>query len=321
MSGSTVVDARDVSFAYGERSALGGVSFAVAAGAHHVFLGPNGSGKSTLFKLLATLLPMQRGEVTVLGHDLRTGAAALRSHLGVVFQSPAVDRKLSVRANLAYGGAMFGLSGRDLEARIAESLARTGLADRAGDRVEKLSGGLRRRVELAKVLLHRPGLLLLDEPSTGLDPTARRELWSLLRGIEGLTVLFTTHLLDEADRADRVLILDAGRMVAEGTPRGLADAVGGTVLKIEVGDEALAAAAATLHAKTGLEVQVVDGGLRAQVDDVGRTVPGVVQALGPTLRRLTISPPTLEDVFFVKTGSPFVERPATPRPATPRDRS
>lgn len=313
MTGPTVVSARDVSFAYGDRRALSGVGFTVAAGAHHAFLGPNGSGKSTLFKLLATLLPMQGGEVTVLGSNLRTEVAALRAQLGVVFQSPAVDRKLSVRANLAYGGAMFGLAGRELDARITELLARTGLADRARDRVEKLSGGLRRRVELAKVLLHRPGLLLLDEPSTGLDPTARRELWSLLRGIEGLTVLFTTHLLDEAERADRALILDAGKMVAEGTPRALADAVGGTIMKIDVVDEALATAAATLRAKAGLEVQVVDGGLRAQVDDVGRTVPSVVQALGPTLRRLTIAPPTLEDVFFVKTGSSFTERPVVER--------
>ncbi len=309
MTGTTVIHARDVHFAYGERTALAGVGFAVAKGAHHAFLGPNGSGKSTLFKLLATLLPMQGGEVTVFDRSLRTDAAALRARLGVVFQSPAVDRKLTVRANLAYGGAMFGLGGRDLHARIDELLAKTGLTDRAGERVEKLSGGLRRRVELAKVLLHRPALLLLDEPSTGLDPTARRELWSLLRGIEGLTVLFTTHLLDEAERADRVLILDRGKAVAEGTPRALADAIGGTVLRIEVADGALTDAAAALRSRAALDAQVVDGALRAQVVDAGKVVPAVVTALGETLRRLTVSPPTLEDVFFARTGTAFERRP------------
>ncbi len=296
------ITARGLNYRYGERQALSGVGFAVARGARYAFLGPNGSGKSTLFKLLATILPLQEGELSVLGVDLRRDPAALRARIGVVFQSPAVDKKLSVRQNLTYGGQMFGLAGTELSARVDEMLARTDLLGRARDKVETLSGGLRRRVELAKCLLHRPELLVLDEPTTGLDPTARRELWALLRGIDGLTVMFTTHLLEEAETADRVLILHQGKVVAEGTPGDLSRSVGGTALEVGVDLSARDDVRALLAQRFGLQAIDVDGGLRAQAPDAHRLVPDVVDALGVRARRVSVSPPSLLDVFFAKTG-------------------
>ena len=172
MTDTLAVQASAVQFAYGERQALRGVDFEVQKGAAFGFLGPNGSGKSTLFKLLSTLVPLQQGAVTMLGHDLGREAAAIRRRVGVVFQSPAVDKKLTVQENLRYGGLMLGLGGAELHRRIDACLAAADLTDRRKDNVEDLSGGLRRRVEIAKCLLSQPELVLLDEASTGLDPAA-----------------------------------------------------------------------------------------------------------------------------------------------------
>jgi ABC-2 type transport system ATP-binding protein len=297
---------RGLTFRYGDRVALRDVGFAVPTGTTYGVLGPNGSGKSTLFKLLATLLPVQEGELTALGVDMARTPAELRPRLGVVFQSPAVDRKLTVRQNLRCGGAMFGLGGRALDARIAELLGSTGLGERAGERVETLSGGLRRRVELAKCLLHRPSLLVLDEPTAGLDPAARREFWDLLGAVAGLTVLFTTHLLEEAERADRVLILHGGGVVAEGTPAELSRSVGGAALEVTAMPEALGEVRAQLQAQFDLQGTAVGDTLRVQVADAHRLVPAVVEALGPRARRVAVSAPSLLDVYFVKTGAAFV---------------
>jgi ABC-2 type transport system ATP-binding protein len=315
----TVVAARGVSHRYGERPALADVTFTVARGARYAFLGPNGSGKSTLFKLLATILPLQEGELSAFGVDLRRDPLALRARMGVVFQSPAVDKKLTVRQNLTYGGQMYGLAGDALRVRSDELLASTALAARAGDKVETLSGGLRRRVELAKCLLHRPELLVLDEPTTGLDPAARADLWSMLAGIEGLTVLFTTHLLDEAESADRVLILHQGRVVAEGIPGDLSRDAGGTSLEVSVEAGALAPAKELLAQRFGLQALVVEGTLRAQAPAVHTLVPAVVEALGARARRVSVSPPSLLDVFFHKTGGAAFDV-TSPAPASTRRR-
>ena len=174
------VEASGLCYSYGDRPALRDVSFCARRGGVHSFLGPNGSGKSTLFKILATILPPKSGSVTALGLDVRTQMAELRRRIGVVFQAPALDRKVTVRRNLEYGGHLYGLRGEALRKRVEEMLEHTGLADRAGEKVEQLSGGLKRRVELAKGLLSKPELILLDEPTTGLDPGARKDLWQFL---------------------------------------------------------------------------------------------------------------------------------------------
>ncbi len=312
MSSKPAVSASDLTFAYGERQALSGVGFDVAAGQAHGFLGPNGSGKSTLFKLLSTLVPLQQGRVAMLGLDLATQAPAIRRRIGVVFQSPAVDKKLSVRENLHYGGLLLGLAGRELGSRIDAMLAATNLADRAKDRVEELSGGLRRRVELGKCLLGKPELVLLDEASTGLDPAARRDMWAVLRAQPGLTVLFTTHLMDEAAEADRLTLLDQGRIVAAGRPADLMREVGGQVLEIEAPDaEALAV---ELKQALGVVATVVDGSVRIGGEDIHELVPQVMQRFGTRVRRLQLAHPSLQDVFLQKTGKRFVvTEPETPR--------
>jgi ABC-2 type transport system ATP-binding protein len=303
---TAAVEGKGVAFAYGERQALKGIDFSVARGERHGFLGPNGSGKSTLFKILATLLPPAAGQVTVLGLDLKQQTMAVRARLGVVFQSPALDKKLRVDENLRCGGNLYGLSGGELERRIDELLAHAQLTDRKRDRVEELSGGLRRRVETAKALLHKPELLLLDEASTGLDPAARRDLWQLLKSQPEVTVLFTTHLMDEAGEADRLTILDQGSVVAEGTPRELMAEVGGQVLEIEGADPA--ALANELKSAFGVEAKVLQDAVRVRSEGLHELVPKVMQRFGDRVGRLTLSHPSLEDVFIARTGRRFENR-------------
>jgi ABC-2 type transport system ATP-binding protein len=318
MSETSAVVARGVGYRYGERVALADVDFVVAPGTAHGFLGPNGSGKSTLFRLLATLTPPQTGSVTVLGLDLLRQAAEVRKRLGVVFQSPAVDKKLTVRENLRYGGALLGLGGRELAQRSDELLAAARLDDRAQDRVEELSGGLRRRVEIAKCMLGRPSLVLLDEASTGLDPAARADMWALLRSQPGLTILFTTHLMDEAAEADQLTLLDQGRIVAQGRPRDLMREVGSQILEIEASD--VAGLAAAVRAELGVEGQIVDGALRFDGATVHELVPALMSKYGDRLTRLQLAHPSLQDVFLRKTGKRFVVAPPEPAPKRGRSR-
>jgi ABC-2 type transport system ATP-binding protein len=307
------VTAAELSFRYGERTALEGVGFEVARGEAFGFLGPNGSGKSTLFKLLSTILVPQGGRASVLGLDLATQAAAIRACIGVVFQSPAVDKKLTVRENLRYAGLLLGLPGRELAVRMDEVMAATKLGERAGDLVGELSGGLRRRVEIAKCLLGRPEVVLLDEASTGLDPAARTDMWAALRSLPGLTVLFTTHLLDEAAEADRLLLLDEGKVVAAGRPRELMRELGGQVLEIEASSPAELRVA--LQTDFGVDAQVAGDTLRIEGKAVHDLVPRLVERYGERLQRLSLAHPSLRDVFLKKTGKRFVEHEPAAAPA------
>jgi len=300
----TAVMGRGVAFAYGERRALAGIDFDVAAGSAHGFLGPNGSGKSTLFKILSTLVPPQEGSAMLLGIDVAGDPAAVRARIGVVFQSPAVDRKLTVRENLRYGGQLQGCFGVELDRRIDELLEHAQLGDRGRDRVEELSGGLRRRVEISKALLHRPELLLLDEASTGLDPSARGDMWKLIEQQQGLTVLFTTHLMDEATHADRLTLLDEGRIVAEGTPDELMQQAGGQVVEIVTEDPT--GLADELRSLCQVDVQILDRVLRIEGERVHELVPQLFEHGGDRVQRLSLAHPSLEDVFLRKTGKRFV---------------
>ena len=233
------VEVLGLGYRYGDRRALGEVTFSVSRREIFGLLGPNGSGKTTLFKILSTLMPAAEGRASVLGHDLAREPGPVRKRLGVVFQHPSLDPKLTVQENLIHHGHLYGLSGGALRSRARALLDRFDLGDRARDRAEKLSGGLKRRVELAKALLPRPELLLLDEPSTGLDPGARREFSAhleQLRRQEGVTALLTTHLMDEAECSDRVGILDQGHLVALGAPDELKRRVGGDVVVIRARD-------------------------------------------------------------------------------------
>ncbi len=288
---------------YGERVALDDVSFAVASGEIFGLLGPNGGGKTTLFKIVSTLLLPAEGTVRVFGDDVARDPAAVRRRLGVVFQHPALDGRLTVEENLRHQGHLYGLSGRPLSVRIGEVLARVGLDDRRRDMVATLSGGLQRRAEVAKALLHRPQLLVLDEPSTGLDPAARRGIWqdlSALRREEGTTVILTTHLMDEAAACDRVAILDLGRLVALDTPEALTATIGGDVVQVTTRDpQGLAARVAS---RFGVRAKVVDGKVQIERDRAHEFIAELVESFPGEIDAVTFGKPTLEDVFVQFTG-------------------
>lgn len=304
---SPAVAIRRVSHRYGSRTALDEVSFDVAEGEIFGLLGPNGGGKTTLFRLLSTLIPLQSGEISVFGADVARQTDEVRRAIGVVFQAPSLDKKLSVVENLQHQGRLYGLSGERLRARIDDMLERLRLADRRRDLVETLSGGLRRRVELAKGLLHEPRLLILDEPSTGLDPGARADLWDylrLLRREQGTTVVLTTHLLEEADKADRLAILDRGKLAALDTPDALRATVGGDTLSIEADDPV--GLADRVRERFGGDVQTIDGRVRLERPDGHRLVAQLVEAFPGEVRSVTLGKPTLEDVFIARTGRRFL---------------
>lgn len=297
------IEVRGVGFAYGDRVALSGIDLAVGEGEIFGLLGPNGGGKSTLFRLLSTLVPLQQGEAALCGCDLRRQPAEVRRRLGVVFQAACVDRKLTVAENLACAGTLYGLHGAELRAASRQRLAELGLADRAGDRAETLSGGLRRRLELAQALLHHPQLLLLDEPSTGLDPGARLDLWNVLRRLRdthGTTIVLTTHLLEEADKADRLALLDAGRIVALDTPAALRTSVGGETITLRTTEPA--ELIALIRREFPLEPREAAGEVRIETPDGAKWIGPLAQAVAGRVESISLGRPTLEDVFVARTG-------------------
>jgi ABC-2 type transport system ATP-binding protein len=311
MTAPTVVEVRDLTRSYGERRALGGVSFEVREGEIFGLLGPNGGGKTTLLRILATLLPATSGSATVFGLNVAADPGAVRRRIGVVFQSKHVDGKLTAAENLRHHGHLYGLRGGELKERIERSLARFGLADRRGDLVDTLSGGMRRRLELAKGLLHRPGLLLLDEPTTGLDPGARRDLWDHLArlrgdpGTSGLTTMVSTHLLDEAERCDRLVILHRGQIVAQGSPDALKSEIGAAVILVETPEPQRMLP--LLKQKFGVDASVVGGKVRFEHPRGHEFIPQMVEAFPGEIQPATVSKPTLEDVFLHRTGHQFWE--------------
>lgn len=217
---------------YGAREALRGVSLAVARGEFVALLGPNGAGKSTLFQLLTGLFNADAGTLSVCGHDIRKEPVAALAGIGVVFQQSTLDLDLGVAANLRFHAALHGLGGQRARERISDALARLGLTERANDPVRELSGGNRRKVELARALVHEPAVLLMDEATVGLDPASRRQLLDEVLALRdrGVGVLWATHLVDEAEAADRVIVLHHGRVLAEGPPQALAEAAGTATL-------------------------------------------------------------------------------------------
>ncbi len=298
-----VVDVRNVCHSYGAHPALQDVSFAVEQAEIFALLGPNGGGKTTLFRILSTLFPPDRGSVRIFDADIRTQAPEVRGNIGVVFQNPSLDGKLTVRENLIHQGHLFGMHGRSLRTRIAAMMEHLRIADRSGHLVQTLSGGLQRRVELAKGLLHAPRLLILDEPSAGLDPGARHDLWEYLerlRDEEQVTILVTTHLIDEADRASRVLILNKGTVVATGSPHTLKQRIGGDIIAVtSVDAERLRDRVAE---KFGLQPALLNGSLRIEKVDGHRFIATLIESFPGMIDTVTLSKPTLEDVFIDCTG-------------------
>jgi len=302
---SPAVDVQGVGFRYGDRRALAGVSFDVPRGEIFGLLGPNGGGKTTLFRLLCTLLPFQEGSAAVAGRDVSADPASVRRAIGVTFQSPSLDGKLTVGENLKAQGQLYGLFGRELKERTARLAARFGLSDRMRDKADTLSGGLKRRVEIAKGLLHDPTVLLLDEPSTGLDPGARHDLWRLLAELRngGMTVLVTTHLMEEADRCGRLAVLNRGEIVALGTPDELRESLGGDCLTIR--GPRPQPLADSIRARFDIPAKVVAGVVRVEQAAGPDLVARVAEAFPDEIASVTLGKPTLEDVFIARTGHRF----------------
>jgi ABC-2 type transport system ATP-binding protein len=300
-----MVETEDLVVEYGARTALAGVSIQVREREIFGVLGPNGGGKSTLFKVLSTMLEPTRGRARVAGFDVQREATEVRRRIGVVFQSQSLDRKLTVEENLRGQGHLYGLWGAALAERMEEVVRRLGLGERRRELVEALSGGLRRRVEIAKGLLHRPAVLLMDEPSAGLDPGARRELWRYvaeLRETQGVTVLLTTHLLEEAEGCDRLALLHEGKLVAAGMPAELKAKIGGDVVVLEVGDAA-AGMRERLEARWGVRATEMNGSLRVEIGNGHRFITEVVEAFPGAIQSVALHKPTLEDVFLDETGA------------------
>jgi ABC-2 type transport system ATP-binding protein len=303
---NAAIQIRSLRHRYGDRVALADISFNVRPKEIFGLLGPNGSGKTTLFRILSTLMIPTSGEAQVCEFNPVSQPNEVRRRIGVVAQAQSVDVKLTAAENLMHQGHLYGLSGARLKQRINEMLERVGLAARANDLVETFSGGMQRRIELAKGLMHRPSVLLLDEPTTGLDPGARRDLWVYLDNLrqhEGVTVLVTTHLMEEAERCSRLAILSHGKLVGLGTPAELKSEIGGDVIQFEA--EEPEALASRILQRFGIACSVNESIVRLEQPQGHRFAADVMEAFPGEIRAVNISRPTLEDVFVNRTGHRF----------------
>ncbi|MGY6518796.1 MAG: ATP-binding cassette domain-containing protein [Lysobacteraceae bacterium] len=305
------IQTRGLLKSYGDTPALSGIDLDVARGAVYGLLGPNGAGKTTTIRVLATLTRPDGGSARVLGHDVVAEADAVRAKVSVTGQFASVDEDLTGLENLVLVARLLGFSWRGARARAAELLEAFGLAEAARRQVSTYSGGMRRRLDIAASLVVTSDLLFLDEPTTGLDPRSRNQVWDIVRAIaaEGTTVLLTTQYLEEADRlADRLAVIDHGRLIAEGTSRELKQSVGGRTLHVRLGDPGRRAEAeAVLRGVLGEVHAGTDAdSLAAKIvhdDQVTRTL-SALGASGLTVAEFTLAPPSLDEVFFALTGRP-----------------
>jgi ABC-2 type transport system ATP-binding protein len=294
----------------GDVRALDGLDLAVREGTIFGLLGPNGAGKSTTVRILTTLTRADAGVARVAGHDVVRDPAAVRRAIGVVGQRSGVDREATGAENLILQGQIHGLHGRGLAARVAELLERFGLAEAAPRLVRTYSGGMQRRLDVAMALVHRPRVLFLDEPTTGLDPEVRAELWreiDRLASDEGLSILLTTHYLEEADRlATELAIVDRGRVVAGGSPERLKAELRGDAIHVELAQAANGEVESALAPLAGIRDLVIDGAsLHARADEGARAVPvvlGALEASGLDVASVTVARPSLDDVYLRHAG-------------------
>lgn len=297
------VRARGVVKSYGGREAVRGIDLTVAQGETFAFLGPNGAGKTTTIRMLCTLAAPSAGSIEIAGHDTRTAPRQVRRSLGLVFQETTLDPELTAEENLRFHADLYALPAAGLGERIDAMLGLLGLRERRSSLVRTFSGGMQRRLEIARGLMHRPRLLFLDEPTIGLDPQTRAQVWTHLAEVrrrEGTTVFLTTHYLDEAEQCDRIAIIDEGRIVAEGSPDALKAVIGSDRVLLRTDDDE--AAAALLRGRFGLEPAVADDGITVRVPDGARLVPMVCAGLDVAVYEVVVSRPSLDDVFLHFTG-------------------
>jgi ABC-2 type transport system ATP-binding protein len=297
------VQARGLRKNYGAIEAVRGVDLDVAAGETFGFLGPNGAGKSTTIKMLCTLVKPTAGEARVAGIDVVRDRDEVRRHIGLVFQDPTLDTYLTAEQNLRFHGELYGVARGELDRRMEEVLAMVGLGERRRDLVQTFSGGMKRRLEIARGLLHSPRVLFLDEPTIGLDPQTRASIWRYIEELhrsEDITVFLTTHYMDEAEHCDRIAIIDEGQIVALDTPAALKAAIGEDRVRITTDDDALAAA--RLRQEFGLESVPSEDAVSFAVPSGERFVPKLFERLGVPISSVTVTRPSLDDVFMAHTG-------------------
>lgn len=289
--------------AYGTTEAVAGLDLSVPAGEIFGFLGPNGAGKSTTISMLCTLLRPTAGRASVAGHDVVRDSDEVRRNIGLVFQETTLDKELTVEENLRFQADLFSLPRRLAQQRIGELLELVDLADRRDVTVRTLSGGMQRRLEIARGLLHSPRVLFLDEPTTGLDPQTRAVIWEYLRQLpreHGVTIFLTTHHLAEAEYCGRLAIMDGGKLLVEDTPARLKAVIASDLVEIRTGDDA--AAAKAVRARFGIQAVRDADGLRLRVAAGAEFVPRLCSELAVPIHSVTVTPPTLDDVFLHYTG-------------------
>jgi ABC-2 type transport system ATP-binding protein len=307
---------------FGEIEAVRGVDFRVEPGETFGFLGPNGAGKSTTINILCTLARPSAGSARVAGHDVATERDAVRRSIGLVFQDPTLDVDLTAEQNLRFHGELYGVPRSVLGRRIDDLLGLVGLSERRTSVVETFSGGMKRRLEIARGLLHSPRVLFLDEPTIGLDPQSRASVWEYVRALkerEDITVFLTTHYMDEAENCDRIAIMNAGRIVALDTPGALKAAIGKDRVQITTADDE--AAIAALRSTFGIEAGMHSGEVTFAVADGERFVPRLFAELGVAIRSVSVASPSLDDVFLAHTGTTIKDAEARERPIPPMMRA
>jgi ABC-2 type transport system ATP-binding protein len=310
------VEVRGLVKRYGQVEALRGIDLTIQAGERFALLGPNGAGKTTLFSILATLRAPSAGSARVLGHDVAAARDAVRREMGVVFQEPAIEQRLSGRENLLLMGLLFGLPRGIARRRAAELLSGLGLSEAADRPANQLSGGQRRKLELARALVTDPRILFLDEATLGLDVDARRGFWTQVRllAAAGRTVFFTTHYMEEAEVADRIALIDAGRIVALDTPRALKARLGGGVIRLETDDDT---GARTWLKEQGFAPEGLGSEIMLLHPDPAAVLPDLLRNMPGRVRRAEVHEPSLEDVFLKLTGRGLAGEAASPPAGRP----
>jgi ABC-2 type transport system ATP-binding protein len=301
---STAISVKDLRKSFGEFEAVCGVSFEVASGEVFGFLGPNGAGKTTTINMLCTLARPSAGSATVAGFDVVAARDDVRRHIGLVFQDPTLDGYLTAEQNLRLHAELYGVERRLVAPRMQQVMEMVGLWERRGSQVLTFSGGMRRRLEIARGLMHSPRVLFLDEPTIGLDPQTRNSIWGYIRELqrsEEITIFMTTHYMDEAEFCGRIAIMDHGEIVALDTPEALKEQVGADRIRIETEDDAAAIAAIRGH--FGLEAGISEGAVTFAVPDGEEFVPRLFAELGVPIRSVRLSRPDLDDVFMSHTGT------------------
>ncbi len=302
MSPQNSIEAQNLTRRFGDLIAVDHISFEVPQGEVFGFLGPNGAGKTTTISMLTTLLKPTEGSATVAGHDISRAGAAVRTTIGIVFQEPSLDDRLTAAENLEFHAVLFNVPTRQRKGRVANALRLVDLEERAKDLVERFSGGMKRRLEIARGMLHTPRVLFLDEPTLGLDPQTRRNIWDhigRLRSETGVTIFMTTHYMDEAEFCDRIGIMDRGKLVALDTPEGLKRQVGGDVVTIHTPapDEL-----AEHLARSSIENRRRGDDVLVEIEDGARFIPRLVREFDGEIERIELRRPTLDDVFLHITG-------------------